>query len=77
MFLPRCLFSQLQDLMERRIRQRIELQDQHAQQMHFKQLKQTAEKEEEEQFRQQVGRECRTQFVLYLPFNFYQKSPSL
>lgn len=41
--------------MERRIRQRLELQEQHAQQMHFKQLRQDAQKEEEEQFRQQVG----------------------
>ena len=45
--------------MERRIRQRIELQQQHAQQMHFKQIKKDAEKQEEEQFRQQVK-----QFIL-------------
>ena len=43
------------ELLERRIRQRLELQGQHAQQMHFKQLRQQAEKEEEENFRQQVS----------------------
>nr|KAG5707301.1 hypothetical protein BaRGS_000075 [Batillaria attramentaria] len=40
--------------MENRIRQRIELQHTHAQQMHFKALRIQAEKEEEDQFRQQM-----------------------
>ena len=40
--------------MERRIRQRIELQEQHSQQMHFKNLRKQAESDEEEIFRQQV-----------------------
>ena len=40
--------------MERRIRQRLELQGQHAQQMHYKVLRQEAEKQEEENFRKQV-----------------------
>ena len=42
--------------MERRLRQRIEMQNMHAQQMHFKALRVQAEKEEEEEFRRQVGR---------------------
>lgn len=40
--------------MERRIRQRLELQSTHAQQMHFKNLRRKAEEDEEEEFRQQV-----------------------
>lgn len=39
---------------ERRIRQKVELQSQHAQQMHFKALRVQAEQDEEEQFRQQM-----------------------
>ena len=40
--------------MEKRIRQRLELQSTHAQQMHFKTLRRKAEEDEEEEFRQQV-----------------------
>ncbi|XP_048749255.1 meiosis-specific nuclear structural protein 1-like [Ostrea edulis] len=42
------------DDMERKIRQRLELQSQHAQQMHFKNLRRKAEEDEEEEFRQQM-----------------------
>lgn len=42
------------DDMERRIRQRLELQSTHAQQMHFKNLRRKAEEDEEEEFRQQM-----------------------
>lgn len=40
--------------MERRLRQRIELQQTHAQQMHFKAMRVQAEKDDEDQFRQQM-----------------------
>ncbi|XP_069102255.1 meiosis-specific nuclear structural protein 1-like [Argopecten irradians] len=39
---------------EARIRQKIELQQTHAQQMHFKNLRKAAQEEEEEEFRQQM-----------------------
>ena len=40
---------------ERQIRQKIEMQSTHAQQMHYKALRMQAEKEEEDEFRKQVG----------------------
>lgn len=44
----------LQMDLENRLRQRIELQKTHAQQMQYKAMRVQAEKEEEDQFRQQV-----------------------
>jgi hypothetical protein len=40
--------------MEKRIRQKLELQQTHAQQMHFKNLRRKAEADEEDEFRKQV-----------------------
>lgn len=42
------------DDMEKRIRQKLELQETHAQQMHFKNLRRQAELEEEDEFRKQM-----------------------
>lgn len=42
------------DNMEKRIRQRLELQETHAQQMHFKNLRRQAELDEEDEFRRQM-----------------------
>lgn len=44
----------LQSELEKQIRQKIEMQTTHAQQMHFKALRQEAEREEEEAFKKQV-----------------------
>ena len=41
--------------LEKRIRQRLELQETEKQQKMFKQLRQQAEQEEEEEFKRQVG----------------------
>jgi hypothetical protein len=40
--------------MEKRIRQKLELQQTHAQQMHFTNLRRKAEEDEEDEFRKQV-----------------------
>ena len=42
------------DLMEKRIRQRLELQRTEAEQKHYKQMRKAMEKEEEENFKKQV-----------------------
>ena len=52
MYFP-CLCWQAE--IERQIRQKIEMQSTHAQQMHYKALRMQAEKEEEDEFRKQVG----------------------
>lgn len=48
------IFYLVQAEIEKQIRQKVELQTTHAQQMHFKALRQEAERQEEEEFKKQV-----------------------
>ena len=55
------------DELEKRLRQRIELRQTHAEQMQFKAMREQAQKEEDERFRQQVNF---TSLLIALTFRF-------